>query len=476
MTEMNDRFSARCRPELYRIILFLFLLAISAGCHVLKTEKPHEEYRTTSYTPHYSYINIPLETNVKTLKRMINRELSGVIYSDTSFEDHNRDNLMLRATKSDSITLTMEGNQVAYRVPLKIWLRKRFSAGLLGFSYSTTQDATAEVALKFKTTISLGKDWVINTVTLSDGYEWISYPQTMVGLMQIPLPFISDLLVQSNMQMITREIDLGIKESFNLRSVMTDTWTRMQKPVLVSAENLLWLKITPAEFSTVPLRASFASINHPVSLKAVVQLYFGPEPEYSPNPILPPLKITSVIPDHFSINFSMDMPFSRINEMARKQFTGYVFSYRNYKITVLDISIYGQGDNLIVALVVEGSIKGTIYLSGIPVFEHDSNTVVLSNLDFQVSTRNALVKTASWMFHSGLVQKLSSSLVVPIGDRLQDARKELGSYLEQNQDISWFKIKGQIDKLDPDRILITPDAVKACFQFEGKIKVNLNPD
>jgi len=478
MTDIESyyQFSAKGRPDGFRMFFFLFLLVISTGCRVLKTERPREEYKTVSWTPRYSYINIPLETNVKTLKRMINRGLSGVIYSDTSFEDHNRDNLMLRATKSDSITLTMEGNQVAYRVPLKIWLRKRFSAGLLGFNYSTTQDATAEVALKFKNTISLGKDWAVNTVTLSDGYEWISYPQTMVGLMQIPLPFISDLLVQSNMQMITREIDLGIKESFNLRKVMTDAWTRMQKPVQVSAENSLWLKITPAEFSTVPLRASFASINHPVSLKALVQLNFGAEPEYSLNPTLPPLKITSALPDNFSINFSMGMPFSRINEMARKQFTGYVFTYRNYKITVLDISIYGQGDNLIVALVVEGSIKGTIYLSGIPLFERDSNTVVLSNLDFQVSTRNALVKTASWMFHSGLVQKLSSNLVLPIGDRLQDARKELGSYLEHNQNASWFTIKGEINKLDPDRILITPDAVMACFQFEGKIRISLKPD
>ncbi|MEI7661068.1 MAG: DUF4403 family protein [Bacteroidota bacterium] len=451
------------------------VLLFSGGCRVLKTEKPHEEYSTGSFTPRYSYINIPFETDVKTLKKLINRELSGMIYSDTSFEDHGRDNLKLQVVKSDSITIGMDGNQVTYRVPLKVWLRKRFSAGLLGYSYSTTQDANAEVALKFKTTLSLNKDWSINTITQSDGFEWISYPRVLVGLMEIPLPFISDLLVKSNMPVITREIDLGIRESLNLRPVMTDAWVKMQKPILVSPENSLWLKIVPAEISTVPIRAAASAIVHPVSLKALVQLFFGTEPGYPVDPTLPPLKITSSIPDNFSISLSMDMPFSRINEMAKKLFTGYVFSYRNYKITVLGISVYGQGENLIVALVVEGSVKGTIYLSGIPVFDGETRSIVLSNLDFQVSTRNALIKTASWMFHSGLVQKLSSNLVYPVGDRLQDARRELNAYLQQNQSLSYFRIKGEVDRLDPDRILITPEAVKAWFRFEGKIRVGFDP-
>ena len=457
------------------IPLLFFFLVLLAGCRVLKTERPPEEYRTAAYSPRYSYINIPVGTDIKTLKKLINRELNGVIYSDTSFEDHDRDNLMLRATKSDSITISIDGNQVFYRVPLKIWLRKRFTAGVLGFNYSTTQDATAEVALKFKTTVSLNKDWGINTITLSDGYDWISYPQVLVGLIQIPLPVISDLLVKSNLPTITREIDRGVKETFNLKPLMTDLWTRMQKPVRVAGGYPLWLKLTPAEFSSVPIRATGSSINHTVGMKALVQLFFGPEPEYSINPDLPPLKITSSIPDNFNINFSVDIPFSQINELARKQLIGYVFSYRNYKISVLDISVYGQGENLIVALVVEGSVKGTIYLSGILAFDRETMSVGLTNLDFQVSTRNALIKTASWMFHSGLIQKLSSNLVFPVGDRLKDARKELNSYLEQNQSLSFFRIRGDIDKLDPDRILIAPDAVKAFFQFEGKIRVTVDP-
>jgi hypothetical protein len=458
------------------ILFFLVLLVISAGCRVLKTERPPEDYKTDSYSPRYSYINIPVATDVGTLKKLINRQIRGEIYADTSFEDHDRDNLMLRATKTDSIEIGMDRNQFTYRVPLKVWISKRFSAGLLGYNYTDIKYATAEVALKFKTMVSINKDWSINTVTLSDGYDWISYPQVMVGLMQIPLPFIADLLLKSNLQTVSREIDKAIKGSFSLRSGMTDAWIRMQTPVQVSTEYPLWLKVTPVEVSSVPIRATANAINQTIGLKAMVQLYFGQEPEYVVNSTLPPLKITSSIPDNFDINFSMDIPFSRINEIARKQFKGYVFNYRNYKLSVLDIALYGQGENLIVAMAVEGSVKGTIYLSGIPVFNSKNMTIGLSGLDFQIATKNALIKTASWLFHSGLVQKMSENLVFSFGDRLLDARKELNSFLAQNQELSYFRIKGQADKLEPDKIMISPESVKAYFQFEGKIRVGIKPD
>jgi len=449
----------------------LFPLLVAGGCSVLKTERPPENYQTTAWLPRYSYINVPVATDAKSLKRIINKEIVGVIYSDTSFEDHNKDDLMITALKSDSIGIGIDNNVVSYRVPLKVWIKKRLTVGLLGYSYTNIMDAYAEVVLKFKTTVSLNTDWSFNTITFSDGYEWISYPQLMVGPMQIPLPVISDLLVKSNLQTLTKEIDRSIKQSFNLRSVMNDAWTGMQKPFLVSPDYSLWLKLTPVELSSIPIRGTAAGFSHSIGIKALVQLFFGREPEYSVNPALPPLKITSAIPENFNINFSLDIPFTRINELARQQFRGTSFNYHAYKITVEDITLYGQGENMIVALVVDGSIKGTIYFSGIPAFNKVDMTISLANLDFSLNTKNVLVKTASWMFHAGLLQKISSSLVFQVGDKLRDAKKELNAYLLQNQSLSYFRITGEIEKLDPDKILISPEAVKAYFQFEGKVRL-----
>jgi len=148
-------------------------------------------------------------------------------------------------------------------------------------------------------------------------------------------------------------------------------------------------------------------------------------------------------------------------------------SYGRYKVIVKDITIYGQGDKLIVELPVEGTVQGTIYLAGMPVFNKDSLMIELSDLDFSVATKNIAVKTASWLFHSGLVQKLRSRLVFPVGEQLHSARAAVAASLHENQAVENFRINGQVERLEPDQIRITPGSVKAYFVLVGRVGVSL---
>lgn len=465
-----------CRP-LFRLLppaLVLLAMLFVWSCRTIKIDRPAENYQKISYAPGYSNISIPIETDGRTLKRMINREISGVVYADSSFDDNDHDDLMLRATVSDSISLSLDRNQISYRVPLKIWIRKRISAGFLGLDLSQTGDATAALILKFRTTVSLTNDYGINAVTSSDGYEWTQMPRLIVGQVQVPLPVIGDMIVQSNMTAISKEINNEIKKTVNFKKIIADAWIGMQKPFLISDEYKLWLKLTPSEVSSVPLGVSAFNIRHTFGIKTQVELFFGNEPGYTVNPTVPPLKITSAIPDNFNITFSIDVPLSRINDLARRQLNGYSYTYKNYSITVNDITLYGQGENLIVAMPVGGSIKGTIYLSGKPVFDKGTSSIKLENLDFSVSTKNVLVKSASWILRSGLIKKMSENLVFPFGDRLTEARNEVASYLRQSRSLGYFRITGDVQKLEADKILITPESVRAYFQMVGNIAVRLN--
>lgn len=456
------------------VLALLMLLLLFTSCHRLNIDRPVEEYYKVNYAPRLSTLVIPVETSTSTLKKLINREIAGVIYSDTSYSDNDHDNLMLRATRSDSITLSIDRNTVYYRIPLKIWVRKRLEAGFLGYSFGTTQDATAEVALKFKTTVNLNKDWSIGTLTRPDGYEWISYPQMMAGLLKIPLPVIGDLVVEEAMPVISREIDRSVKSTFNLKQLITNAWTSIQQPVKISDEYNIWMQVTPVEVSTVPFGGSGSVFRHSVNVGAMVELSFGANSGKTELKPLPPLKITSALPEHFAVNFSVDIPFSTINEIVRKEFKGYDYSYKRYKINIRDISIYGQGENLIVAMSVEGSVKGSMFLSGKPVFNRETNAVELENLDFSLNTRNVLAKTGSWIFHSGLLRKMSEGLVFPVGDQLREARDEMQNYLKHNRAYPYLTLSGDIDKLETDKILISPASVKAYFQLTGQIRITIS--
>jgi hypothetical protein len=464
----------RMKLMLKLVLPALLLLLATSACRTIKVEKPAERYDAPEYHPQYSNINIPLEVNKVQLKKLVNKRLTGQLYADTSFEDNERDNLMLFASKLDSIDVGFENNFMTYRVPLRIYLRKRIGVQLLGMNLGDIRDADAAVALKFKTKLNINRDWSLSTVTLPDGYDWIKTPTVSFAGFDLPLPLISDILLKGSLGDIAKGIDKSVKSAVDLRKIVGDAWTAMQKPVLVSPGDSLWLKLSPAQLTSVPIQGKGGNMLSSLGLKALVELYYGREPACTVNTELPPLKLTSALPEQFNINLSLDIPLSYINSLARTSMHGYTMSYGRYKVIVKDITIYGQGDKLIVELPVDGTVKGTIYLAGTPEFNKDSLSIVLSNLDFSVATKNVAVKTASWLFHSPLVQKLRSKLVFPVGEQLHSARAAVAASLRENRSIENFRINGLVDRLEPDQIRITPESVKAYFVFTGRVKVVMN--
>jgi hypothetical protein len=457
------------------LTLFAALLSFNS-CRTINIARPPERYDTAQYHPQYSNINIPLEISAAQLKKLINRRLSGQLYADTSFDDNNGDGLMIFASKKDSIDVGFSGGLITYRIPLKIWLRKRTGASIAGLDLFDITDAEAEVALKFRTKLSINRDWTLSTLTQPDGYDWIKTPRVTVGGVQIPLPGISDVLLNGSLGDIAKAVDRSVKTAVNLRQIVGDAWTGMQKPALISPADSLWLKLTPVEVSSLPVQGKGTVFSHSFGLRALVELYYGKEPVYVPNPALPPLKITSAIPELFAVNLSLDLPFSYINALARKSLRGYSLSYGSYKLTLTDVRLYGQGEQLIVEVPVEGSVRGTIYLSGIPVFNRDSLRIELDRLDFSVATKNVAVKTASWLFHSGLVQKLKSNLVFPVGQQLKEARESLAASLRDNRSLENLSISGNVTKLEPQQIRICEGSVKTYYLLEGKLRIKLIAD
>ena len=477
MNLSHESFTFVCHPTnmiRFRSLPVLLVFIVISSCTTLKIERPPESYQEGKYTPPLSYLSIPFEIDLKKVEQLVNQQFRGLIYADTSFEDHDNDNLMIKAWKMADIRLTMSGNQISYQVPLTVWVKKKFVIGALGFGISDAREVTGNVILKFRTRIAINKDWSISPTTFSDGYEWVTTPVIQIGGITIPLPLISDVLLAANQKDINAQIDKAFLSSFNLRQYVEQIWRDMQVPMKISEEYPLWAKITPVEISTVPLQGSTNQLGHTIGIKARAELTFGDEPEYQVNDVLPDLKITSRLDNDLNVSLSLDIPFPHINDIARQQMVGSVYRQGKYLVEVKDIFLFGSGDKLVVALYIGGSIKGTIYLSGKPSYKRETSTLGVDDLQFDIRTTNVLVKSASWLFHQNLLQTLEQKLSFPIGDQLLSAQKQLQSYLDANKKTEYFRISGNIDTPEIRSIIITRESVNAVIVFKGKINVTLD--
>jgi len=461
---------------LFQLIILISVSFPLSSCSTLKPERPPEAYLPADFHPPYSNINIPIQIDIKKIEHLVNRQLVGFLYADTSFEDNDQDNLMVKVWKKNDIVLQMEGNQLSYSVPLMVWIKKRFELSSFGLSVSDTKEVYAEILVKFKTRISLNRDWTISTLTTSDGYEWLSTPVLKLGPVNVPLPVISDMLFASNQKDITNKIDKAFGSVFDLKKTVQSTWIDIQSPIKIGDEHPIWVRITPAEIRTVPLQGSAGILRQSIGIKAICELYLGEPPAQQVQEILPDLKITSRLDDEINVNFTIDLPFSQINEFARQQLIGYHMTQGKYQETVSDLFLYGNEEKLQVAVKLTGTLNGTIYLSGKPAYDKETSSLMIRDLDFDIRTRNILLKSASWLFHQSLLQAISSKLVYPVGEELKSTRNQLQSFLESNSKLGYFRISGNINKLDIEEMRITRESIKAMFSFSGNMNVAFEPE
>jgi len=216
------------------VLLYIGILLLFGACRTIKPERPEEYYPDAVLRPPVSTINVPIGLDVRRLEKIFNTEYKGLIYSDTSFNDNGHDGIKLKAYKSGNITFTIDGNLLSYRVPLHIVIQKQFELGAFGFAVSDVKEASANVVLKFRTKLTLNTDWSVSSYTASDGFEWITTPVLKLGPVSLPLPVISDMLMESNLGTISKEIDRSIRSAFNLRTLADDAWKGLQKPLKIS--------------------------------------------------------------------------------------------------------------------------------------------------------------------------------------------------------------------------------------------------
>jgi hypothetical protein len=468
---MNHLFHKTC--------LFVIAIGFAAtqGCKSpgIATQAPSENYMSVEYKPKPSSISVPVEIDVKSVETLLNKEISGLIYEDNSLENNNNDNMMLKVWKRDNFKIDMEGDQLSYRIPLKIWAKAGFKFQKLGITISDYRDINLEIALKFKTKVALNKDWSIATKTTTDGYDWISQPTVNIAGYNLPITFVVDAILKANQTRISNEVDDAIKSNLDIKSLIAAPWKMIQKPFKLSDEYKMWLKITPTEVYSQPLMSKNNKIKNTIGFKTITETFIGNEPPYKISPTPPQLSILNKIDDGFEINVLSDIPISEANTLARKYLLGKTFDNGNKKITINEMRLYGGDGKIIVETEVSGSLNGKLYFTGVPYYNPVDSTVRIKDFNFEMHTKNALLKSANWLMHGSFVNMIEKRMVFPLSDNIKEARKMIQTSLTNYNMGMGTTLNGKLDDLTVDGILLTRESIKASIVFKGKLTVLINP-
>ncbi len=463
------------------ISIFIFIIFIWS-CKTVKIEVPKpKSFIGVQPSKPTSIIGLPININTEGLTKSLNKKFSNQLYKDSSFEDNDGDNLKLTVVKRGDFIVSTENDGLNITAPLHIDFT--YLLNLLGGSQQINKGVNLTV--NFTSNPSIDRDW--NLILNSKGkITWDDLPVIDLGITKLDLPSIFGGLIQNLVNKMAKKIDVEVPKSLNIKKQIADAWLTLEKPILLDSVNNAWLMVNPKNIFITPITYTKNQMQIKLGLSSVIELASGYKPvNDSFAKRLPPLRQVNNFEENVRLNLGASVTFNQINDGLAKQFASnpMAFESYDYKIKINDAKAFNYGNKVMIALDIDGkvrtgivgkNIKGVIYATGVPIYNAKNKTIEIKQFDFEIKTRDLLLKAGTWLLNSAAFkQSIEKQLVYSIADQLNQARLSANDAVNKKM-IETVDIKGYLKNLEPGEIFVTSNAIRINIITDGNIEVNLN--
>ncbi|MFN6015793.1 MAG: DUF4403 family protein [Flavobacteriales bacterium] len=241
---------------------------------------------------------------------------------------------------------------------------------------------------------------------------------------------------------LEKDIDKEIS-SIDLRSQIKDVWQILSEPT--SLEKYGYLSIKPKAISLSDIK--FDKKQAFIDLSLTIQPMVTTNPPEFKNTELPRLS-EHKRSDGFDINLDIIASYDSLTSILTKELSGKRVEIKKNEIIFKTIGIEGASDKqLTIKVGFEGSKKGTLYLVGTPIFDSLKQVISFPDLSFDIQTKNALLKSAKWLFSEKITDMMRASAVFDLNPHLVEMKKSVQK--EMNRELTeGVRLSGKIEGLE----------------------------
>lgn len=460
-------------------ILLLSKIVMSQEETTINPELPILNTAYKVYQDKLSIINIPVSISVKDIEKRINKEFGNVIYEDKSFEDNGADDLKVRVKKRKDIKVNTVDGVAKVEIPLTIWAAKRLQKSVFGQVLSYSNDTEFEITIHYTVSLKVKENWELESETKGT-FKWDKKPYINVIGVEIPIESQVKGPLDNQVIEIARLIDKNIKETVNIKEIGRLAWQQMHEPIALDSIADAWLYIKPQSVAATQLILKDNKASLGLGITTYVQNTIGEPKEVFSLPPLPPLKIVEKIDDNFNVALSANAGYESIKTLLKGQFIGKTFEFEKDEqwVTVNDLDLWGSAERLVFKLDISGrfkkgiikkNVKGILFLEGTPYFDTATQEIKIKDLEFNLETKDLLLKMAKWFSGKKIEKMMQESLVLSVEDQLNTAKKMIEKQLENYVINEYVTIKGTLIDLKPEGIFLTPESIKVIVLAEGNV-------
>ena len=468
---LHPKYSSLMKATTYIFSLYILLLSIVSCGTAKKIEAlrptPSESV-TMVYKNKVSFIAMPVEITIQDIEKQLNKNLKGLIFEDDNIED---DNLKMKIWKTDDIILKEKNGIIYSQIPLKILVTLKYGTDFLGLNDTKDVYLNGIITLKSKTHLT---NWKLTTSSSIEKLEWSESPSIIISGKVIPITYLINPTVSLFKKDICTEIDKAIDATCDFKPSVLDALDVLSKPFLANNAYKTWFKIQPIELYDTAAILKDNKITMQMGLKCIMQTMVGQEPKnnFKKDNII--LKPVSTMPDKINASVAAVSTYRNASDIITENFKGVSFTSGSRSVTVEKVEIWEKDNKLIIALNLIGSINGSIYLSGHPNYNSISKEIYFDNLEYVLNTKSLLLKSASWLVHGNILNKIKENCRYSIKENLEEAKQNMLPYLDNYSPTKGIFVNGDLNDFEFEKVELTNNAIIAFISTSGKMKITID--
>lgn len=461
------------RSTLYILCVFVFSLSLNS-CGTTGTAinalRPTQETAPSVYESTTSFINLPIKIRVQDIENQINNSLNGLIYEDSNIED---DDISMKVWKQMPIKLKSLNGKIQILLPLKAEVQYRIGTEALGIKMYDVRKYTFNGTVTLLSEIAL-TNWQMRTKTEFQSLDFNESPTVLIAGKNIPITYIIKPAISLFRNDIEKSLDESITKSMDFKANVLDALEKVATPFEMDAVYESWLRIVPIELYTTEAVLQKDLVNLEMGLKCNIQTYIGKKPAtvFDKNAIV--LKPVKKMPNSTTANIAAVSTYKDASRVLTKNFAGQEFGSGGKKVIVKNVEIWHKDKKLIIALTMDGSIKGQIYLSGYPQFNAQTNEIFFDQLDYVLDTKSQLARTANWLASGYILEKIRDNCRYSIAANLEDAKTTMKGFMSGYKPMPGVVVNGDLRSFEFEKLQLTNSAIIAFLKVQGRLDISID--
>lgn len=418
-----------------------------------------------------SYINVPVSIPYKGIEDALEKSQGKNLYVDDSYDNNDKDGIKVRVTKKGAFDFRGYKEYVRITLPLSIWFSGRWIA--CDFCPAVESSTDFDANITFTSRLALSMDWKLATQTEASAFEVVRDPYIKVGPLTINARKVVEYALRENLKDLAKTIDTELQKGFDLKKHAEDTWKQLQKPMLADSAYNAWIRFAPEEFILAPIQCSKDELTISGALRTGIITSLGPMPSVPLKP-LPGITLREKNENTFRVELAIEIPFSEATAIARRELKDTIFPVTKKKfIKIDDLEIFGKAGEVFIKVKTSGSLRSVIFLKGFPAYDENTRELYLASFDYELQSRQTLVKAASWLLKSTVRNRMAKAFRYPMDDDYTAAKAAMEAYLSDYTYKDIFSVKGRINSLKIKGVSCDDEKIYAVFYTDGNARVKM---